>query len=287
MRRNGKVWLKKALSHLSPLLLGRDLRRVVVLCYHSVHPHKRFASATPELFTRHLEWLREHCDLIPFAAAPGDAARRARARPAVAITFDDGYEDNHQYALPILSGLGVPATLFVTVGFIERIPGVIGRFRTLRRCNADDVRPLSWSQLKELRAAGLTIGAHTYTHPNLARMRARDAEEELSVARWVLEERLGERVHLMAYPFGKPRWHFTGETMTLVSRAGYEYAAAIGTRAVQPSDPLLAIPRFSVAGDDLGTLAQKVFGAWDLIGLWADHAPLWAARLISPEDFAV
>lgn len=38
--------------------------------------------------------------------------------------------------------------------------------------------------------------------------------------------------------------------------------------------------------DGIETLAQKVFGAWDLLGLWHERAPLWLRRFVSPEDFA-
>src|SRR4051794_36272980 len=43
-------------------------RRVVALCYHSIHPDKPFATVTPEMFERHLEWLTEHCDVAAMDA---------------------------------------------------------------------------------------------------------------------------------------------------------------------------------------------------------------------------
>jgi hypothetical protein len=58
--------------------------RVVVLRYHSVHPSMSFPSSTPpELFERHMRWLREECDVIPFARAWEERRRAARSRPAV------------------------------------------------------------------------------------------------------------------------------------------------------------------------------------------------------------
>ena len=90
----------------------------------------------------------------------------------------------------------------------------------------------------------------------------------------------------MAYPFGKPGRHFNGETAALVEELGYEYACAVLFRAVRPSDSRFAIPRFVVTRDTVERLREKVLGAWDLIGIWQERGPLWAARIVSPEDFS-
>src|SRR5687767_12557712 len=94
-------------------------QRVVVLCYHSIHPSLPFRSATPEMFTEHLEWLREHCECVPFSRIPLARSRAGHGRPIVAVTFDDGYADNHEFALPLLLESGIPATFFVTSGFLQ------------------------------------------------------------------------------------------------------------------------------------------------------------------------
>src|SRR5437870_3556674 len=103
-------------------IAGEPARRVVVLCYHSIHPTKSFASATPVVFSQHLDWLAERCDVVPLAQIVRGGATEARARPAVVITFDDGYLDNYEYAFPILASRGLPATFFVTVGLLEKDP---------------------------------------------------------------------------------------------------------------------------------------------------------------------
>src|SRR5437763_3891326 len=90
--------------------------RAVVLTYHSVHPTRPFASATPNDFARHLEWLKEHCELVDFHSIPQLVYADHHDKPVVAITFDDGYDDNYTYALPLLASMDVPATVFVTTG---------------------------------------------------------------------------------------------------------------------------------------------------------------------------
>jgi hypothetical protein len=79
-------WVKrKGVTILGKYCTTQTQNRVVVLCYHSVHPTKPFASATPELFDSHLLWLKEYCEIIPFHQVFEAMHCGERARPAVAI----------------------------------------------------------------------------------------------------------------------------------------------------------------------------------------------------------
>ncbi|MEM3434360.1 MAG: polysaccharide deacetylase family protein, partial [Candidatus Methanomethyliaceae archaeon] len=249
---------------------------------------KCFASATPELFEKHLLWLREHCELIRMCEAL-QVARNvdASGSPRVAITFDDGYADNYEYAFPLLYKYEIPATFFLTAGLVNRDPAVVERFQRLRRAPYDDIRPLTWTQVREMCQGGMDIGSHTYSHPNLARLDGVNAREELQRSKAIIEESIGQAVTAVAYPFGKPRRHFTAVTMKIAADLGYQNGAAVAFRAVKAQDNPLALPRFFVTRDDLPTLQAKINGAWDILGLWQEKAPLWLARLVSPADFRV
>ena len=119
----------------------------------------------------------------------------------------------------------------------------------------------------------MDFGAHTYSHFNLAELKADAAYADLRRAKDVLEERLAERITLMAYPFGKPRRHFTDQTVNLVAKAGYEYAAAIICRRVRALDSPFVIPRFYVMRDGLNILGDMTSGAWDLLGYLQERLP--------------
>jgi peptidoglycan/xylan/chitin deacetylase (PgdA/CDA1 family) len=239
------------------------------------------------LFASQLCWLKEHCELIRFSEVDEASKVGRRNRPAVALTFDDGYADNYEQAFPLLQKYGIPATFFLTVGLLEKHSEIIARFQMLRHSSYEDIRPLEWSQVREMRNAGMEIGTHTFSHSNLARLSREAVEVELKRSKDIMEQRLGEPVTLMAYPFGKPERHFGDETTQIAAAANYEYAGMVLSRAVNPRDSRFRIPRFFTSNDDLTKLSAKIFGAWDLLGLWQAKIPLPIARLVSPLDFRV
>lgn len=272
-------------------VIGRGLQseggRRVVLCYHSIHPSTPFRSATPELFADHLGWLREHCRCIPFGEVLLARDQVDDGRPIVSVTFDDGYADNHEYALPLLARAGVHATFFLTVGLLEADRSTVARLQRLWRIAPNLIRPLVWNQVADILDAGMEVGAHTFSHPNLARLDNRRLEWELGQSKLLLENRLGREITMMAYPFGRPRVHFTATVLDAVERAGYDLAAAVGTRGVKLDDHPLSVPRMFVTNDSVEVLSDKVFGVWDLIGTVRDKMPLSVSRVISPADFRV
>jgi peptidoglycan/xylan/chitin deacetylase (PgdA/CDA1 family) len=267
---------------LAASMLSRDPgRRVVVLCYHSVHPSNAISSATPLVFVQQIEWLQEHCEIVSHRSIPKLIASSTHRKPLVAITFDDGYEDNHRYAFPILLDHGVLATIFVTTGLADQDRAVIQRFASLQGVSEDQVQGLSWSQISEMHAEGFDVGAHTRTHPVLAGMDELKAREEIASSRAAIEDHLGGAVPLFAYPFGRPRVDVSSRTRSIVAELGFESAATILYRGVRRGEDPLSLPRFPVTRDSMEIFSGKIQGKLDSISMWQTYGPRWLSSLFA------
>lgn len=261
-----------------PNLAGRR----VVLCYHSVASSPSDLSIGPDLFDRHLDWLEAHCSVMALDELV--AGPLPTGGPHVAITFDDGYADNRSHAMPLLAARGMTATFFVTAGFIERDERVMTHLADIWGPSREQLRPLSWPDVHDLRGAGMAIGSHTWSHRNLARLSLGEAEHDLRRSREILEQRLGERVRAVAYPWGKLGRYVTTETLAAARQAGYELGAISLPRAVRDSDGLLRIARLGVEAEPVERLAAKIEGAIDWHAYLHEHMPPPVARRLFAED---
>jgi peptidoglycan/xylan/chitin deacetylase (PgdA/CDA1 family) len=176
------------------------------------------------------------------AAALADGQPLPR-RPVV-LTFDDGFADFHEAALPVLAKHGFTATLFMTTGWIRD---------TTRPAGSAPGAMLSRSQLSEVAAAGVEVGGHTHTHPQLDQLTSDAVRQELAKSKQELEDGLGLPVPGMAYPFG----YSNARVRNLVADTGYSYAFAVGNRRLGPDADHYALPRLTVSrSTGLGTYGQ-------------------------------
>jgi peptidoglycan/xylan/chitin deacetylase (PgdA/CDA1 family) len=236
---------------------------VPILMYHSVNERPLRATAPlavgPSAFADQLALLRDRgftpMTLSGLAARLADPATAATVRPEgrpVVLTFDDGYADFHERALPILDRFGFAATVFVTTGWLaDAGPQAAGRPLD---------RMLSWSQTREAAEHGVEIGAHSHSHPQLDQLDDRALRDELTRSKALLEDRLGAPVQTMAYPYG----YSSARVRRAAGQAGYATACAVSNRlagtgpgegATGRPDPL-ALPRLTIRA----TRSLEMFG---------------------------
>jgi peptidoglycan/xylan/chitin deacetylase (PgdA/CDA1 family)/O-antigen ligase len=178
MRRAGKA---------ATLPFGVASRRgsgdVAILLYHRVHAGTGEISLPREAFEEQIARVAEHERVLTLdQAVDGDDG-------GVVVTFDDGYRDFHEHALPILVRHGVPATLYLATGLVA---------------NGSSPSPeaLTWTQLAEAASTGLvTIGSHTHGHADLSRVSEAEAEDEMRRSRDLVEDHLSRPCGHFAYPW--------------------------------------------------------------------------------------
>ncbi|MBI2932062.1 MAG: polysaccharide deacetylase family protein [Planctomycetes bacterium] len=191
----------------------------LVLYYHRVGPfapgRPRKNNVEPEVFRRQLEAVARRCRFVPL-----DDLLSGEHSESASITFDDGFRDVIEYALPILREMGVRATSFI-------IPQALGGKDTWY----DDREAIAtWDDLKRWRDAGMSVGSHGMTHARLDAMTPDAARREVFESKRVIEQNLGVPVMHFSYPQGKR----TPEVVRWVEEAGYRAGWGTGSAPDTP-----------------------------------------------------
>ncbi|MBI4313536.1 MAG: polysaccharide deacetylase family protein [Candidatus Omnitrophica bacterium] len=182
---------------------------VPVLMYHEVDPRPIGESrliVSPRSFDRQMGLLkRRRAQAVPFSEVV-ESFKTGKGLPknAVALTFDDGFENFYTNAWPVLKKYDFPAIVFIITQEVGK-PGF-----------------LTWDQIVELDRAGVTIGSHSIDHPWLPALREEDLRRELVESKRILEEKLGHAVDYFCYPMGA----HDARVIEAVKSAGYLGASA-------------------------------------------------------------
>jgi peptidoglycan/xylan/chitin deacetylase (PgdA/CDA1 family) len=219
---------------------------IVILAYHRVADDRATAwTMSNRTFARHVAWLRQHFELISLEEAQRRIRGGGNCRPAVSITFDDGYAENCQQAIPLLVKERTACTYFVTARNVLE-----GKPFAHDLAGGKSFPPNSLDQLRAMAAAGIEIAAHGYTHADLgATADPRDLRQEVVAAAEDLRAALGQPVRYFAFPFGR-HVNLNAAAFALARQAGYEAVCSSYGGFNFPGDDAFHLQRI-VVGDDM------------------------------------
>jgi peptidoglycan/xylan/chitin deacetylase (PgdA/CDA1 family) len=260
MSREGRALVRRSLARLArfaaPSAPPPALR---VLTYHRVnvdHPLDRL-SVPADAFAEQMRTLAED----GFHVLPLEQAlrtwREGGALPAraVAITFDDGYADNFDIALPVLARHSLRATFFLATGLVGS-PDTLDRYRG---CCAKDGM-LSWARARELAESGHALGGHGRRHLELASVPSAHWADEIAGSADDIERETGMRPRLFCYARGSEN----PAVRRAVADAGYAGACTVRPGANPATIDPFGLRRTEVAGhDDLADFRFKLAGGFD------------------------
>jgi len=246
---------------------GEEDRTLRVLMYHKVNDLWPNPTTIPTaVFAEQMDLLGE----LGYVPVSLDAVRdhylsgAPLSEGAVLITFDDGYRDNLQNALPILRAHGYPAVVFVPIGFLDD-GKPLPHEESLRLLGVRN-DTLDWAELAELEAGGVRIESHGIAHRPLSELDPAEATREIALSKLRLEERLGREVEAYAFVKGSQA-DYRPEHASLVQQAGYKLAFTSVSGANGPETDRFRLRRYNVEPYPARTFALVLAGACDLISM--------------------
>jgi peptidoglycan/xylan/chitin deacetylase (PgdA/CDA1 family) len=222
---------------------------VPILLYHRFGPIASDSmTVTTMVFESHLKYLRDNgYTVIPLRSLVDYYLGKEPPPPprSVVITVDDGHKSVLAELLPLVRRYHIPVTLFL-------YPSAIS--------NASYA--MTWGQLREMKETGLfDFQSHTYWHPNFKNEKKRSrpleyerfVEMQLKRSKYKLEEELGVKVDMLAWPFGI----YDDELIAKAREAGYVAAFTMERRYTSTSDNLMALPRYRMTNADMGKVFER------------------------------
>jgi peptidoglycan/xylan/chitin deacetylase (PgdA/CDA1 family) len=246
-RARSAAWLMRTRGRL-------DTRGLRILFYHRVSDDRDELAVDPKSFTEQMDYLATEAfrvvDVLSAIELLDSGEPLART---VALTFDDGFLDVAENALPILSERGFRATVFVAPAITDG--------RTSFAWYRKQPPLLTWDDIVELDRDGtLRFEAHSLTHPDLRTLETAAANEEIAGSKRELENRLGRVVRAFSYPSGL----FSERERNIVAKTGYLIGVSCEPGVNERSSDRFALRRRQVdARDSLLDFRAKLGGGHD------------------------
>jgi peptidoglycan/xylan/chitin deacetylase (PgdA/CDA1 family) len=229
--------------------------RVPVLMYHRVGTAKNTWEAryaiSPDNFSAHMLALVNKGYQAVSIEMLVDWLEGGPALPegACLITFDDGFRDVREYALPVLERLGWPFTVFLVSDLIG------GQDEWTRSSNPAGVTYplLDADEIRDMQGRGASFHSHTRCHASLPSLDDIQLADQLSGSRQALAELLGHEVSYLAYPFG----HSDERVENAARQAGYRAAFSTQPGFNRTGVNRFRIRRMDVFGTDTPTMLLR------------------------------
>ncbi len=223
--------------------------RSLVLCYHAVTAGWEDPLAlAPQTIERQVRFL------LRAGYRPVDAVSAlGGGRRTLHVSFDDAF-CNVATVLPALRRLGARVTIFASTSFAEDGRAFdVPELRDRQPARAEELLTMPWETLREVAEQGVEIGSHTVSHPHLTQLGDAELDAELVESRQRLEDELGRRCRVLAYPYGDD----DARVHAAARAAGYE--AAFSLRGRTGAHDRFAVPRVDLyRGDGALRFALKV-----------------------------
>jgi peptidoglycan/xylan/chitin deacetylase (PgdA/CDA1 family) len=228
-------------------------RRTEILGYHGVSERSEHdlhnLLVAPPAFRAQIELLLEAgFEFVTVESLAPEVHTGAVAPGRIALSFDDGMEDNHRVVLPILREYGIPATFYVVTGLLGQPNPFLG----------GSARMMTVEELREAAGHGVEIGAHTVTHPDLSTLSYEACLREMTESRERLEALLGRAPMTFAYPFCR----YGPDAIAAARDAGFSVAVTCKPGSWTPYE----LGRSMISSlDSLGRIALKLTGIFEPI----------------------
>ncbi|WP_440056253.1 polysaccharide deacetylase family protein [Pseudoalteromonas sp. T1lg65] len=232
------------------VLVSNQASGAVILQYHHVSEKlPAVTSVSASTFKQHLTYLKEQqFNVVPLTTII-ETLRKGKSLPAktIAITFDDGYDNNIEAAAPILESFSYPYTIFVNPKLIDEKKSYV----------------MTWDELRDLAKKGATIANHSAEHEYLHITRENESleqwrkriKQDLTWSQARIKQEIGHDIPYVAYPYGE----FNNSLKELVNELGLvgigQHSGAVGV-----TTDWTRVPRFPASGiySKLDTLSVKM-----------------------------
>jgi len=216
--------------------------RAIVVAFHSITAQKSSGALRCGVddFERYCRFFVRHLKPETLSQVVEWLETGAQMSGELVITFDDGYADNIELALPVLKRWSLPATFYITTGFIQ----------TQRQAQWDEKvnlrsRWMTWPQVKQLAETGHDLGSHTVTHINLATATEQEAESELRQSRDEIVAHTGSVPKHFAVPFGRA-FPSLDQAVSMARRMGFRSVSLCRGGVVSQGASAMQVERWPI-----------------------------------------